>query len=74
MTYFCLLPPTFQTTVSPVGVGTWQCQPDYPSLSEDPPDSQSRIFKFAKIAKFATKLNFSSHLSLQNTNFSILDI
>ena len=45
MTYFCLFPPTFQTTVSPVGVGTWQCQPDYPSLSEDPQDSQSKNCK-----------------------------
>ena len=29
--------------VSPVVVETWQCQLDYPSLSADPPDSQSRI-------------------------------
>ena len=44
--------------VSPVVVETWQCQPDYPSLSEDPPDSQSRIFKMAKIAKFCNQIEF----------------
>ena len=44
--------------VSPVVVETWQCQLDYPSLSADPPDSQSRILKIAKIVKFCNKIEF----------------
>ena len=61
------------STVSPVGAGTWQCPLDYPSPSEDLPDSRSENWK-NYFHSAVVNQRAGSYLSLQNTDFSIFDI